>query len=264
MSRERILIGSLAFLISWASTSSVSSAPIIQAAMGEPFGVARVTLQLDPRAANGPITTNGYTIDEAHGRIFYPAFGHTRVLGALRQLIGMQSPAARSRVTVFFLFKGDAPFQATIMTPVKNTVVIVPQEDPELFRQLQKNWWNQYVAVAELNRSLNDYPAVMETYLTSMLARRLDLPSNGLDDFEQSHESAAQMSLLSILNSESTRNKAMKQSLMTPRTVGTKADQKLPPENRWPAIPSPKLQTSAGNIEPIATCAPRLLLHSLW
>ncbi len=257
MSRERILIGSLAFLISWASTSSVSSAPIIQAAMGEPFGVARVTLQLDPRAANGPITTNGYTIDEAHGRIFYPAFGHTRVLGALRQLIGMQSPAARSRVTVFFLYKGDAPFQATIMTPVKNTVVIVPEEDPELFRQLQKNWWNQYVAVAELNRSLNDYPAVMETYLTSMLARRLDLPSNGLDDFEQSHESAAQMSLLSILNSESTRNKAMKQSLMTPRTVGTKADQKLPPENRWPAIPSPKLQTSAGNIEPIALRVPQ-------
>ena len=79
MSRERILISSVTFLISWVTVSSVQSNPIIQAAVGEPFGVARVTLQLDSREASGPISTNGYTIAESNGRIFYPAFGHTRV-----------------------------------------------------------------------------------------------------------------------------------------------------------------------------------------
>ena len=261
MSRERILISSVTFLISWVTVSSVQSNPIIQAAVGEPFGVARVTLQLDSREASGPISTNGYTIAESNGRIFYPAFGHTRVLSALRQLIGMQSPAPRSTVSVFFLFKGDSPFQATIMTPVKNTVVIVPKDDDALFRQLQKNWWSQYVAVAALNRSLNDYPAVMETYLTSMLSRRLDLNSNSIGDLENQHDSIPQMSLLLILNSESTRVRAMKQSLMKPTLVGTRADQKLPAKIDWAASHATKLQSvgrdSETKVEPIALRVPQ-------
>ena len=209
---------------------------VIEAATGAPFGVGRVTVTLDPREDSTIVDTNGYSIDERNGRVLYPAFGHTRLLGALRNLVGISRPTGRTAVTVLFLFRGDKPFQVTVRTPSRHTCVVVPKKDDQLFEKLQDAWWRQYTAVAELQKSRSDYPAIVETYLTAMLAQRLGLQSPLLNENTASQPPVSQESLLLILDVESMRMRALQRALMRPPLLDVESNRPLPDEIDWPPV----------------------------
>ena len=81
-------------------------------------------------------------------------------------------------MTVLFLFRGDDPFDVTIRTPTAQTVHVVPTSRTPAWRdRLLRRWWRTYSAFLRDQSSAAGYPPVAETYLSSMLARRLDLPA---------------------------------------------------------------------------------------
>ena len=161
-----------------------------EAIAGRPFGVARVTLDIPPGDA-GP--TRGFAIVEAAGRAHYPAYQATGIgeklgdiaeigggiLGKdrpLLKLIGRIGAEIPPTVNVFVLFTGDEPLKLTVYTPTANTLTLAPRPLPGgLHDRLLKSWWREYNANVKAQSEAGDYPALVETYLTAMLGRRLGL-----------------------------------------------------------------------------------------
>ena len=255
MQRYKLTITGVFFLASAWWAGHATAAPVVEAAIGKPFGVARITLTVDPLEDTRPVDRNGYTIHEAHNRVFYPAFGQVRLLGAIRQLLGVNRQAPRTKVMAFFLFKGDSPFQVDINLPSRRTVVVVPKSDPELYEQLLANWWSQYVAVAELQRSASEYPAITETYLTSMLSQRFGLKSPLLNRAQEISKESPEQSLLLVLNTESMHMKALEQAIAIPPAAAEAATLPIPADLVWPPL---EIEPTAASpeIEPMAMRVP--------
>ncbi len=249
------VFGPIVALTTVLSFSHVRAAPIVQAATGTPFGVARVTVRLDPTEDSSIVDTNGYSIEQRNGRVLYPAFGHTRLLGTLRQIVGASRPSGRTTVTAFFLFKGDRPFQVTIRTPGRHTCTVLPKQDDELFEKLRGSWWRQFTAVAELQKLRSDYPVIVETYLAAMLAKRLGLPSPLVDEDSDAKPPVSQESLLLILDVESMRMRALQRALMRPPPLDIEANLSLPDEIEWPKVRVPTPSDDV-EVEPIAMRVP--------
>ena len=255
MQRYHFTITGILLLASAWHVGHATAAPVVEAAIGKPFGVARVTLTVDPLEDSRPVDTNGYTIHEANQRVFYPAFGQVRLLGAVRQLLGVNRQSPRTKVMAFFLFRGDSPFQVDINLPSRRTVVVIPKSDPELYEQLLANWWNQYVAVAELQRSASEYPGITELYLTSMLSQRFGLKSPLLDRSQESSPNTPQQSLLLVLNTESMHMKALEQAIAIPPANDEATTLPLPANLDWPPLEF-KPTAAAPEIEPMAMRVP--------
>ena len=110
---------------------------------------------------------------------------HRRGAGTLRELIGVDNSTGPSSLTVYFLFRGDAPLELTLRTPHPQTIVAVPHYNPRQFLRLQRSWWQQYAAVTRLQEREGDYPPLVEVYLASMLGQRLGLRTPLLDRVER-------------------------------------------------------------------------------
>ncbi|MCA9170859.1 MAG: hypothetical protein KDB23_24455 [Planctomycetales bacterium] len=228
------------------------------AVSGAPFGVARVTVPLTEMRRDDPATlvtrTNGFRIDGANGRIFYPVFAEQRVLGVLRELLGGPPLELPGNVTAFFLFRGHEPFQITLRTPYPQTFNVVPTNQPRRWQRLLRNWWSQYSAVAHLQESEGDYPPMVETYLTEMLKQRLQLPRQAGNNRRTEHKSTPQKSLLLVFNVESLRTQTMQETLAGHVDLGL-ADRPIPANITWPprtALPAP----GDVQVEPLAEHVP--------
>ena len=111
-------------VVSFALTSAVFGAAnraAVEAVVGNPFGVARVTVPFPARDVGGVLGSSAYGADEPTGRVLYPAFNQ----GFLRRLLGTGAPPPAS-LTVLILFRGQQPFDVTIRTPSPQVVHIVP------------------------------------------------------------------------------------------------------------------------------------------
>ena len=84
-----MLVTWIALLLS-ASLSRGEAANVVAIA-GRPFGIGRISLPLSPEGENLIVETNGYAIEEANGRVFYPTFSQRRALGLVRDMMGVQS-----------------------------------------------------------------------------------------------------------------------------------------------------------------------------
>ena len=93
---------------------SNADAQVVEALAGHPFGVARVTLSLDPSVERSVVETNGYRIESDSGHVLYPAFSTRRILGIIRDIIGTRDPGDASSITAWFLFRGREPFDITV------------------------------------------------------------------------------------------------------------------------------------------------------
>ncbi len=144
----------------------------VEAVAGQPFGVAEVTIDYPPDDLEGLPDSTALSVTSPDRRVGYPAFEGFRK--RLRYLTGFPP----GRLTVLFLFRGDEPFDVTIRTPIAQTVHVVPRSRPQALRdRLLRRWWRTYSAFLRDQSSLSDYPLVAETYLSSMLSRRLNLPT---------------------------------------------------------------------------------------
>lgn len=223
--------------------------------VGQPFGVARVTLALDRTESSAPVDTNGYLIRERADRVFYPAFAERRVLGMLRQVLGVSTPSPRTSVTCFFLFTGNEPLDLSLFTPARHGRVLQPTESEADRAQLLQAWWRQYAAVAQLRAYSSDYPPILEQYLTSTLSRRLGLSADASNPRFRRPWSLEQESLLLMFNCEAMRLRYLEQTLQAAPAPTPAARVPLPPELAWPA-PQVDAVPADVPVEPIARHVP--------
>ena len=225
-----------------------------EAYLGQPFGVVRIAL---PVAVTAEAGTSGFSLRELNGRALYPVFTTGGPLGILRQRLGDGVPALGGPVSVYFLFRGAEPLDITIDAEQTHTFRITPKLDSRGHARILRTWWRQYSAAAENQIRQSDYPPVIETYLTSVLARRLGLadPLLGrLIDLRNLNEPGNQ-TLSLLLNTESARQKSLEQSLSGKFTDNGRTDQPLPAEISW--TPTSVADNLADvKVEPIAQRVP--------
>jgi hypothetical protein len=173
----------------------------IEAVPGQPFGVAVVTLDGLPDVS-AALQLNELSISDPNRRALYPAFtaGTPKLLGNLNGNNG-----AVRELSVLFLFKGDQPFTIRL-EPLSANIEIVPKAGQRnSHKRLLTKWWRQYHANVRQQLNEGDYPPVVETYLTSMLSRRMNLETPLLSRSQEKQSSEPQQALERLLGLEKIR-----------------------------------------------------------
>ena len=159
----------------WGSGSRQSDDEVVAIA-GSPFGVGRMTIRL-PASQSGEsggslLDPPILTLTEKNGRALYQTAANTPVRQVLREVLNRPQSA-----TVYFLFTGDEPLELTLYGPTGSSQRVAPRADPEQHRRLLDEWWKEYTKVASRANRNDEYPHLVDVYLTSMLSRRLSLPA---------------------------------------------------------------------------------------
>ena len=185
----------------------------IEAYAGSPFGVCRMTVPLE-RDETTTLGTNAYVLEERNDRALYPAFTTGRLMNLVRGILGrgdgLRGPR---RLTVLFLFTGEEPLDLTLQAPTRFTATITPRSDPNQSFRLLQRWWREYHGALREQESMGDYPAIVETYLTGMLGRRLQLAPPLLSRNAPRESSQIQQSLDLLLGTEKLRAEIMRETL---------------------------------------------------
>ncbi len=184
------LVGSVALTIIFGSTTPFALGQISrlgvfngekpvqkkEAYIGKPFGVGRIIIpigELDREL----LRTNGLTITESQGRIHYPVFSSGLVKKAIDVLAGESDSVLPRNLAVYFLFTGDQPFTVKINASTALTIPIEPTRSRPLQKNLlSRTWWREFNQMSRSRNQQSDYPPLIESYLTAMLAERLNLP----------------------------------------------------------------------------------------
>ncbi len=269
--------GPLLGLVIWSllptSGAFAQGGAAVEAIAGEPLGVGRVVVDLPAEELPAPLGAEGLGLSEKDGRVLYPAIRNPMLPGLLREMLGPQSPLTSGgpvreqagglirgflatqppRLTIYFLFRGDAPLSLTLDARKSYAVQAVPRRDPMLHRRLLEAWWRDYSARRQF-QGKPDYPPMVENYLASSLARRLDLrlPSDrqiesGYAQLE--HELGVSLATESILV-------ALQQDRVLGLTNNSlAADQPLPQAIAPPPLEVPEPDAKLA-VEPIAMHVP--------
>ena len=165
-------IVSLAIVVAAATLGGRARAATVEAYAGEPFGVARITLPVGGSGPVAPLDDERFTVESPDGRALYPVLKEEPVRQMLRQLLEIDRPR---NATVYFLFRGDEPFDAQAYAPTGQTIRVTPMSDPAGHARLLAEWWEQYVNRWKSLRQDPQFPPVVENFLAANLARRLGL-----------------------------------------------------------------------------------------
>ncbi len=194
-----LLAGTL-LLVSTGSVSAQTAdgaAARVTAVAGQPFGVARVELPMS--LSEFLISGREIHVTDAQGRVSYsvsqdvvptppdedtvepPArgMGRRRLLQRFESALRNLSTAPEQRATgreVWFLFRGSEPFRIQFSGASTIALDVQPKTSPAEHADLLTGWWAAYSNAAVERIVSADYPPVVETYLISMLSRRLNLP----------------------------------------------------------------------------------------
>lgn len=236
-----------------------------EAFLGQPFGVGRVEIDAPPADA-GPAHL---AVSDAQGRVFYPAATGAPADRPLRNLLeriqrprlralGEMAAAVPARPTVYFLFRGQEPLQLTV--GASQPVVVNPAPDPVGHQRLAELWWRVYVDARRglLSRRSN-YPPMVETYLQTMLARRLGLPLPE-PRARKSWEDVFSHELGMTVDSEATRISMLQQRMLGEADLGQEARLKLPAAVADPEY-SPATPPADAKVEPLAMRVPEECLY---
>ena len=244
-----------------------------EAFLGQPLGVGRVTFDLPESALPEPLGIEGMGLSEAGGRVLYPAWRNPALAGLIKDLLGEDSPLTSGgpirqqvggllrgilskppRTTIYFLFRGNEPLRLTLQARQNLPLVIQPVDDSIRRGRLLDDWWRDYAGPRRLLQKQPDYPPLVETYLTSTLARRLNLR---LPLYKQAPSPYAQFEqeLELTVGSESVRTGLEQDRLLDLTNFALPADQPLPKPPEPPPLdvaePAADVQ-----IEPIAMHVP--------
>ncbi|MEQ8836297.1 MAG: hypothetical protein RID07_05775, partial [Lacipirellulaceae bacterium] len=111
-----------------------------------------------------------FTVESADGRILYPALKIAPVRRLLRRILEIDTPAA---VTLYFLFRGDAPLDLEVYSPTRQRITVQPVTDDRMHRRLLDDWWEEYSNRWRDLRQDPEFPPVVENFTAPTLARRL-------------------------------------------------------------------------------------------
>jgi len=229
-----------------------------EAFVGEPFGVGRVTIDILRGEPLLPLSDERFTILEANHRVLYPALKQEPVRRLLRGLLKRESPR---KVTIYFLFRGDQPFDLSVFTPHEQGVRIRPQRNSGRHGGLLRQWWDQHTKRYESLLKNRDYPPVAENFLITSLSRRLNLPipkpRTGLLGLGKKEEPET---ALSALFANEAQQLSIDRAMLLEEPAEQLAMRPLPESIPWPAEESGEEghdeRPDAVAVEPLATVVP--------
>jgi hypothetical protein len=250
-----------------------------EAFWGEPFGVAKVVVDLPPQLLPEPLGVEGLGVSEKDGRALYPALHNPAIPGLVKGLLAADSPLTSGgpvreevggilrgvfnrppRTTIYFLFRGDGPLELSIEARQSLRLKVQPRRVPALHRLLLQAWWRQYAAPRRLLQQKPDYPPVLENFLVTTLARRLNLQlppdkqlTSGYAQFER------ELGLL--VGTESVRLGLEQDRALGMTNFGLPADRPLPPPVPAPPLELPDPPADV-KIEPIAMHVPEEFFYA--
>jgi hypothetical protein len=237
--------------------TGAAAAQTIEAYAGSPFGVGAVSVSVRPGESDLALATEGLTLRERDGRTCYPVFTSGPMRRLLGEVLGVGPANPAATTTVLFLFTGVEPLELTIATPTVQRLVVRPVRpaNPRVYDRLLQRWWREFNAQARQQAEQGDYPPLVQTYLTSMLSRRLGLAPPLLSRIEAPPPSEPYETLQLLTGVESLRLDALKRSTLGQGDASRSASIALPPDIRW--SPLPPLEIAEGvDIEPIAMRVP--------
>jgi len=239
----------LAIVGLWTASASAASPPIrAEAVAGKPLGVGRVEVTLPQGQIPEPLGLAGLGVTEKDGRVLYPVVDRRPLRGLLRD--ALDRPRT---VTIYFLFRGVEPLHLSVQSQAEDSIVVTPVSRPSLHEKAMRVWWEEYAAPPRLLEVKPDGPALVESYLTAMLARRLDLPLPPAKD--DSSEARLQRELRLLAQSEDLRIAMMRERLLGRGNPSETADQPLPEPIDPPPLETPEATADAA-VEPIAMRVP--------
>jgi hypothetical protein len=224
-----------------------------EAHAGRPFGVGQVSLS----GLEMGLDASRLLIEEKNGRVFYPAVAQGAIGRLIGQILGDPTVRPTSSVTIYFLFRGDEPLELTIYTPQPLSLTVQPRLDaPRRFERELTQWWRQYNAWWRQERSDDNQPPLVSTYLLAMLAQRLGLEPPLLERLPQrSPSTTTTQSLELMLGLERMRLESLQRTMQGRSDFGEVANQPLPPPPAWAALALPP-GMPAVEIEPLAQQVP--------
>jgi len=225
---------------------------------GHPFGIGRISVPLAAGQGNLALETGGFAIHERNGRTLYPVFTEGRVIRLLGEILGGGGRDTPAAIDVLFLFTGDGPLDVTLYTPTARQVTVRPElaPNPRFPNRLLMRWWREYSAAARDQVKQGDYPPLVQTYLTSMLSRRMGLEPPLLSRVAEKAPTEPAKSLQLLMGMESLRIATMRRMGLGQLPVDEPADIPLPQAINWMPLPPPRPNPGV-EIEPIAMHVPQ-------
>lgn len=249
---------------------------------GEPFGVAKLEMPATVAGAFSP--DRSIHVTHAEGRVHYPvshaievtvrrgapvepvppdgrAVGGGRLLSRLSNALRNATATEEQQTVgteVWFLFRGDQPLEVRLSGGASQRVRVVPEEAGiEAHRDLMEDWWQAYCRGAGERIEAGDYPPITETYLVSMLSRRLGLAPIGdvlIPPGERSNQVASTLEMIS--GSERLQTAILKRAASGDTERMQSAELPLPNEPTWQPTDIPPLDDAieteeiAGRVPP--------------
>jgi hypothetical protein len=229
-------------------------AATVEAYAGEPFGVGRVTLSVGGRGPIAPLDDERFTVESRDGRVLYPVVKVDAVRRILRQILEIDRPRS---ATVYFLFRGDEPFDLQSFSPSAQTSRVTPRVDQAAHARLMNEWWEQYAGRWKSLRRDPQFPPYVENFLAANLARRLGRtlpePESGLLA-ALSPKKAAWDDLLVTEEHRLAIDQELVAGAAAP--AGPQPLTPLPPPMPWYDLPAPSDALKAVAVEPLAAHVP--------
>ncbi len=240
-----------ATLAAFASCGRTAAAEI-KAIAGQPFGIAEISIPYPENDSGWPLGSAAITFAGPEGRIHYPTVSS----GVLARWLG-SSTRLSSNLTVMLLFRGDAPFDVTIGTPTRQTVTVTPERRGALaYRRMLRRWWRNYNGMFRDLAGESEHPPLVETYLTSMLARRFNLETPLVARLtSETRKSKGRQTLELLAGAESMRMQIVKATSLGVLPDHAQATLPLPRAVEWNSGTVPELKTDVA-IEAIAMRVP--------
>jgi len=167
---HRVTVCCIAWICSLAACQTLRGAPEVEAYYGEPFGVGRVTLDVFRDEPSLPLHDERFTVTEPNGRVMMPLLKQEPVRQFLRNLLEIDTPR---RVTLFFLFRGDEPFDLSGYSPVEQGVRVVPRHNPSAHQSLFNQWWKETTDQWQRLQRDPQFPPYAQNFIVATYARRL-------------------------------------------------------------------------------------------
>lgn len=222
-----------------------------EAYVGQPLGVGRVTVDVLRGMPLLPLHDERFTVAERSGRAIYPVVKTEPARQFLRNLLGIQTPRT---VTLYFLFRGEEPFELSVYSPMEQGVNITPVHNQNAHQRLMSEWWEELTQRWSQLQQDPEFPPIAENFLVASFSRRLGLPipkvGSGLLGL-QKRDTALQ----DLFGGESALLKTDR-SLVLGRPLAAQEKQPLPQDPTWRDTKIDPQQVEAVTVEPLAEHVP--------
>ncbi len=283
---RQVVLLALALLGGWLAPAAAQQPLRATAVAGKPFGVARLEMPTSLAGAFAP--GRKIHVTDAAGRVHYPVsrsikrpqgeenrrerdaapergIGRGQLLSRLSRVIRNATEEETQQAVgreVWFLFEGDQPLELRLSGGASRRIELVPEQRPiAAHRELLEGWWETYCAKAEARIESEEYPPIVETYLVSMLSRRLGLaPVGNVLAAAEERDNEVASTLEMVGGTERLQTAIFRRAAAGDTERLQSADQPLPPPPAWAPSSLPEIEEEVA-IEPIAHRVPPECLY---